>query len=191
MKRALVLLLALALAFALAACRKAEPQPAAPEPSAPDAAEPLALDALDVEFSIGEREVDALLALQKAFPAALTEALAKQDVAVGTVNVTFGSSGEATSAALRLGTVQLAFLSMEDYLAFRVGEPVALERDAADEAARGVIVTGVGSDRFTAALRAALPDLDPVLADYAAGFAYDASEIEGLLDTTQQNSGSP
>ena len=83
MKRFL-LLLSVLLCLSLAACAKDGPaQPDAPdapppaepaqEPAAP--AEPIRRDELDVEFAVGDRDTDALLALQEAFPQAFIRAI--------------------------------------------------------------------------------------------------------------------
>ncbi len=193
-KQLSALLLSLMLALALTACgRGAAPPPDTPEdpPDAPVEAEPLTLDVLNVEFAVGGRDVESLLALQKAFPAALTDALAARDVSVGTVSVTFGASGEATETALKNGAVQLAFLSAEDYLPYQCGELVALERGGEGDGARGLLVSAVAEEGFTDALRAALPDLAPVLAPYAAEAAagvyeYDKAAADALLGEWQE-----
>ena len=185
-----ILALLTALTLALAACGGSAAPPDEPEPPPPPAVEDetIALDTLNVEFAVDGRDADALLALQKAFPAALTDALAKQNVTVETVNVTFGSSGEATETALRGGAVQLAFLSVGDYLPYRYGELVALERGGEGDDARGLVVFGSAEPHIIDALRAALPELAPTLASYAAEasegvYEWDAAAAEALLNS--------
>lgn len=121
MKRKLFPLLLL-LALLLCACEK-QPDPitpspdVSPTPDTPPQEDAITLAQLDVEFVIGERSVDDLAALQKSFPALLIDALAAQNVSVGTVHVTFGASAEATAEALCAGSVQVGFLPTELYLA--------------------------------------------------------------------------
>ena len=188
--RRLTLLTALVLALLLAACRASSaPEPSAPPdvpPSTGDAPVSLALDALDVELAVDGRDADALLDLQKAFPAALTDALAKQKVTVGAVNLTFGASGEATLSALRLGTVQLAFLPAEDGFAYRNGAFVAVEQGRDGDLGRSVLVLGFSEPHLADALRAALPDLAPTLADYAGAYDTDEAAIAALREAFEE-----
>ena len=199
MKRFL-LLLSVLLCLSLAACAKDGPaQPDAPdapppavdpaqEPAAP--AEPIRRDELDVEFAVGDRDTDALLALQQAFPQAFIDALAAQDAEIGAVNVTFSTSGEATMAALGSGAVQLAFLPAEDFYPYRSGLIVAAEQSGEPALTQGLILSAVtddaaADDRLAEAIRAALPDLADVLAPYtdeaAAGvYAWDESQLTAL-----------
>ena len=194
MKRWFALLLTAALCLSLFACAKpkAPDAPPAPppaeDPSAP--AEPLRLDALDVEFAVGARDADALLALQKAFPQAFIDALAKQDAEIGAVTVTFSPSGEATAAALGSGAVQLAFLPAEDYFPYRSGLIVAAEQGGGPELSQGLILSAVtddaaADDRLAEAIRAALPDLVAVLAPYTGApadgaYAFDEAQLAAL-----------
>lgn len=203
MRRYLSALLLAALCLLLAACARAG-QPGGAENAEPPAAgdpaedpgaatdEPLKLGVLNVEFAAAGHEEDALLALQKDFPAALTEALDAQAVEVGSVSVTFGTSGEATQTAMRDHAVQLAFLAAEDYFPYRGGMIVAHE-DLPDEelsVSTGLIVAAASDDahadgRFTEALRAALDGLAPALASYtgdsAAGrYVFDAERLEAI-----------
>ena len=180
--RALAALLLLTLT--LSACGVVTPptdEPPVDEPPAVEEREPLRLDALNVELVAQERDTDALLALQKAFPAALQAALAAQDVTVDAVNVTFGTSGAATATALRDGAVELAFLPAESWTEAEQGVLVALERGNADDPARSVMVLAADEPRLTDALRAALPALAPVLSDYAdGGYVWDEAEAAAL-----------
>lgn len=186
MKRFLTLLLAAAMCFALAACHKYLPEskddPAAPpgsvETADPAGRGPLALDALNVEFVAGGRDADELLKLKSEFPRALTDALAKRDVAVGAVNVTFGTSDEATAEALQSGAVDLGFLPAEAVIGKGIGI-IAVERNEDPDLSMGVIAfnwsgweerelanyIGYSGD-LVDALFAALPDLAPVLTRY-------------------------
>lgn len=187
--RALAALLLLTLA--LTACVAVTPptdEPPVDEPSAVEEREPLRLDALNVELVAQERDTDALLALQKAFPAALQAALAAQDVTVDAVNVTFGTSGAATATALRDGAVELAFLPAESWTEAEQGVLVALERGNADDPARSVMVLAADEPRLTDALRAALPALAPVLSDYAdGGYVWDEAEAAALTAAGDTN----
>ena len=196
-----LLLAALCLTLAACAARAGTPigaendKPPAPDGPAeePDAAdEPMKIDALNVEFAAAGHDEDTLLALQGDFPAALSEALDAQAVEVGSVSVTFGTSGEATQSAMRSGAVQLAFLPAEDYFPYRGGMIVAHEDLPEEElsASAGLVVAAASDDahedeRLTGALRAALPELAPVLAPYtgdgAAGrYAFDAARLEAI-----------
>jgi len=189
--RALAALLLLTLA--LSACGAVTPptdEPPVDEPPAVEEREPLRLDALNVELVAQERDTDALLALQKAFPAALQAALAAQDVTVDAVNVTFGTSGAATATALRDGAVELAFLPAESWTEAEQGVLVALERGNADDPARSVMVLAADEPRLTDALRAALPALAPVLSDYAdGGYVWDEAEAAALTAAGDTNAG--
>lgn len=199
MRRFGALLCCLVLCCALVGCRHsylpenpAGPAPApetpAPEPEAPP--EPLHFDTLNVEFSVGGRDVNELLALQAAFPDALTRALDRQSVVADAVAVTFGTSGEATELALQKGTVQLAFLPAEDHYPYRSGAIAAVERGSIPELSLGLVVTAVTDDdaadsRFANAVREALPKLQAVLASYtgeeAGGvYSFDAELLEQL-----------
>ena len=184
-------LAALLLTLALSACGVVTPptdEPPVDEPPAVEEREPLRLDALNVELVAQERDTDALLALQKAFPAALQAALAAQDVTVDAVNVTFGTSGAATATALRDGAVELAFLPAESWTEAEQGVLVALERGNADDPARSVMVLAADEPRLTDALRAALPALAPVLSDYAdGGYVWDEAEAAALTAAGDTN----
>ena len=198
MKRRIpALLLTLALALTLAGCTKpAEPTPS-PEPppvTDPPPAEPetLILDVLNVEFAVDGRDADALLVLQGAFGTALEEALSKQNVLAGVVNVTFGTSSEATMTTLRLGTVQLAFLSAEEGFAYRNGEVIALEQGEEGDLSRSMLVLAFAEPHFAEALRAALPELAPVLADYAGAYEVDDAAVEALRNLIEnENNDNP
>ena len=197
-----LLLAALCLTLAACAARAGTPigaendKPPAPDGPAeePDAAadEPIRIDAFNVEFAAAGHDEDALLSLQEVFPAALIEALDARAVVVGSVSVTFGTSGEATQTAMRSGAVRLAFLPAEDYFPYRGGMIVAHEDLPEEELSESVgLVVAVASDdaradeQFTEALRAALPELAPVLAPYtgdgAAGrYVFDAARLEAI-----------
>ncbi|MDO4812719.1 MAG: hypothetical protein Q3995_04260 [Eubacteriales bacterium] len=116
MKRFVFLFVACLLALSLAACG-ADTTPTAPDDSSADAPEGLTLDALRVEFVIGERDTDALMALQKELPPLLIDALAQWGCTVGKISVTFGASAEATVQALQNGSIDVAFLPSEVYAA--------------------------------------------------------------------------
>ncbi len=188
--------LALAACLALTACHKMvdpAPMPTENEPPAPpvEQAQPLVLDRLNVEFVVDSRDPDALMALRTDFPAALRDALAEQNVTVRDVTVTFGTSGEATEAALQNGEVQLAFLSAADFYPYRSGQIVAAEQGSEPDLALGLIVSAVSDDaeaddRFAASLRDALPALASVLAPYtgdsAGQYRYDPALLEQLAE---------
>lgn len=183
--------LALAACLMLTACQKAAdpaPQPAEDEPATPsvEEAQPLALERLNVEFVVDGRDPDALMALRADFPEALRAALEKRNVTVDEIAVTFGTSGEATEAALQNGEVQLAFLSAEDYYPYRSGQIVAVEQGSEPALTLGLIVSAVSDDaeaddRFADSLRDALPELTDALAPYAAApYGYDSAQLEQL-----------
>lgn len=116
MKRFVFFLVACLLALSFAACG-ADTTPTAPDDPSADAPEELTLDALRVEFVIGERDTDALMALQKELPPLLIDALAQWGCTVGKINITFGASAEATAQALQSGSIDVAFLPSEVYAA--------------------------------------------------------------------------
>ena len=116
MKRFVFFLVACLLALSLAACG-ADTTPTVPDDPSADAPEELTLDALRVEFVIGERDTDALMALQKELPPLLIDALAQWGCTVGKINITFGASAEATAQALQSGSIDVAFLPSEVYAA--------------------------------------------------------------------------
>ena len=116
MKRFVFFLVACLLALSLAACG-ADTTPTAPDDPSADVPEELTLDALRVEFVIGERDTDALMALQKELPPLLIDALAQWGCTVGKINITFGASAEATAQALQSGSIDVAFLPSEVYAA--------------------------------------------------------------------------
>lgn len=116
MKRFVFFLVACLLTLSLAACG-ADTTPTAPDDPSADAPEELTLDALRVEFVIGERDTDALMALQKELPPLLIDALAQWGCTVGKINITFGASAEATAQALQSGSIDVAFLPSEVYAA--------------------------------------------------------------------------
>ena len=116
MKRMFSLFLALALLAVLSGCGKREPMPDKPDEPTPPPSEGITLAELNVEFTAGERDADALMELKKEFPPLLIDALADEGVTVGRVNVTFGASDEATADAMARGTVQVGFVPVETYL---------------------------------------------------------------------------
>lgn len=193
MKRFLTLLAAFCLCLPLAACHrylpenngepKPEPDPVV-DPGVP-ADEPMHIDALNVEFAVGGRDVSGLLALQQAFPDELRDALGRQLVEVDEVNVTFGTSGEATLTAMQNGAVQLAFLPAEDYYPYGGGTIVAAELALVPDLALGLLVSDGKDGFFDNALRDALSNLEAVLAPYtgpeAGGvYVYDTALLEQM-----------
>lgn len=116
MKRTFSLFLALALLAVLSGCGKREPTPDKPNEPTPPPEEGITLAELNVEFVAGERDTDALMQLKKELPPLLIGALADEGVTVGRVNVTFGTSDEATAVALARGSVQVGFVPLETYL---------------------------------------------------------------------------
>lgn len=157
---------------------------------------PLSFEELNVEFSAAGHDTDALLSLRADFPWALTDALERQGVTVGRVNVTFGTSGEATVSAMRDGAVQLAFLPAEDYYPFRTGILVAVEEGVTPELSLSLAAAAVTEDpaadaRLAEALRAALPELAPTLASYtgtaAMGrYSFDQERLDQLSALYEQ-----
>lgn len=189
--------LALAACLVLTACQKgAEPAPAPAddEPTTPpvEEARPLVLDSLNVEFVVDGRDPDALLSLRTDFPDALRAALERRNVTVDEIAVTFGTSGEATEAALQSGEVQLAFLSAADYYPYRSGQIVAAEQGDEPDLALGLVVSAVSDDaeaddRFADSLRDALPTLTDALASYAnEPYGYDPAQLEQLAALYEQ-----
>lgn len=126
MKRIFALVLALMLVFSLAACGE-QAKPDAPLPEDPasshevGAADPsaLQLEALNIEFVIGERDAAELMALRAELPPLLTDKLADEGVTVQNIVITFGASAEATMQALQSGSVDAAFLPSEALSGFR------------------------------------------------------------------------
>ena len=199
MKRLLMLSLVFAFCLACAACGAKTPQggdtPTPPVTDGAGAAEggeapaeieqtPLTVKTLNVEFAATERDVDKLLTLQTAFPQALTDALAAQNVTVERVNVTFGTSDTATMAALANGSIDLAFVSADSYLAAPGGTVLGAEQSETPALSTGLLISGE-ADALNARLRAALPELAPLLSAYtdetAGGvYAEDAARLEAL-----------
>ena len=190
MKRLIALLLSLLLCLSLAACRrylpenpgsKPEPEPAPVTEPEPVADEPVQLKELNVEFAVDGRDALELLSLQGSLPDALRKALSRRNVEVETIDVTFGTSSEATVNALNSGAVQLAFLSAEDCLSRGAGTILATELSDVPELSLGVAVLSRKLDNtaVTEALRDALPELASVLSHYtgeAAQGVYSADE---------------
>lgn len=215
MRNRVLALLTAALCLLLAACARSAPVPpgtdapqasaqtpaaqSAPEtPQTPEPpSEPLRLAALNVEFAAAGHDETVLLKLQKDFPAALIEALRAQNVELGAAAVTFGTSGEATQTAMLGGAVQFAFLTAEDYLPYRGGMVVASEDSAEASLSQGLAVLAASDDaaadeRLAQALRGALPELAPMLADYTGAaahgrYTFDAARLEALDSLYQQS----
>ena len=118
MKRLFALLLALSLALSLAGCGNQTVAPS-PAPEEPAADEPVSLtfDELNVEFVVGVRDAAKLMALQKELPPLLIDALAQWGCTVEKINITFGTSADATAQALQSGSIDAAFLPSEVYAA--------------------------------------------------------------------------
>lgn len=116
MKRIISLLLTAVLLVTLAGCRKANDVPPRPDESVLPAPDGITLAELNVEFAAAGHDPDALMELKREFPPLLIGALADEGVTVGRVNVTFGTSEEATAEAMAHGTVQVGFLPLDTYL---------------------------------------------------------------------------
>ena len=117
MKRLFALLLALSLTLSLAACGSKTP---ALSPVPDDTAEEpdvLELEELGVEFVGGGRDASELMSLQKELPPLLITALAQQGCTVEKINITFGTSADATARSLQSGSIDVAFLPSEVYAA--------------------------------------------------------------------------
>lgn len=198
--------LALALCLLLTACGKAQnAPPETPEAPEPDdgqvqRAPPLRLGTLNVEFVVDGRDPDRLLALRSDFPWALQDALEQQSVTVEKINVTFGTSGEASEKALENGSVQVVFLSAEDYYPYRSGQIVAVEKAAEPNLTLGLIVSAVSDDpeaddRFAESLRLALDGLTTALAPYTSEeaqgvYVYDTAFLEQLASLYEREAAS-
>lgn len=116
MKR--VSLLATALCLLLVGCGvQKQPEP----PIAP-----LHLETLTVEFAAVNGEGTALLGALHRFPEKLRSALSENGVEVDQVQITLGTSQDATARAVGQGGVDVAFLTPEGYLVSRSGGTVQL-----------------------------------------------------------------
>lgn len=127
-KLSLLLVLAMLLAL-LAGCGRKTPETADPEPEqteTPEEQEPLRLDILRVEFGKSGLASDRLAETVRELPELLRGALAEQEVTVGEVKVTIGSSTAATVQALEEGSVDVAFLPAEDLARCETAVPVLL-----------------------------------------------------------------
>lgn len=118
------LLLALVLAVLLAGCRKQEPEPVSP-PEPPPEQPPveevvdtgLQMDSLRLELSRGNAGTNRLAEAVNTLPGLLEESFAQaEEVQIGQIRVTVGSSPAATIQSLKAGNIDLAFLPAEDYL---------------------------------------------------------------------------
>lgn len=206
--------LLLALTFVLCACTK-QPDPVDPAPVPDVPADPvtppqeerqsITLAELDVEFVIGERSVDDLVALQQRLPDLLTAALLAQDVTVGALRVTFGTSAEATAEALRAGSVQVGFLPAETFFAHEdalrlvaVGLPgsgaaIVCDGAAAGESIRAATAGGtltwemLADASWCVCGEGALAWLDAYLAESFAGHSADELNITRLPDRPDGN----
>lgn len=118
MKRILTLFFVLTMTLMLFGCGRQKQPPTTPdEPDTPPVETGITLAELNVEFVADSRDADALMQLKRELPPLLIGALAEHEVRVEKVNVTFGASSEATAEALARGTVQVAFVPTETYLA--------------------------------------------------------------------------
>lgn len=104
MKKRFALALALFLLLATGCGPQKEPEP------------PLQFEVLTVEFAPAAQGGPALLGALQRFPETLRAALAEAGVAVGAVQVTLGTSQDATARAVGQGGVDVALLSPEEYL---------------------------------------------------------------------------
>lgn len=130
MKRIFALILALVLAISLAGCGKKEDE-ADKEPVDLDESADIHYEELNVEFVVGDRSTAELMRMQKVLPALLRDALAEQHCIVDSLNLTFGTSADATAVAMREGSLNVAFLPSSAYLSAGASmKLVALENAA-------------------------------------------------------------
>ena len=194
----LLLPLAVLLLLGCAACGSSTEPSGAPD--APDASvseaggsaepsAPLALETLCVEFVAAGRGEEELLQLRGALPEALIAALKEESVEVGQVSVSFGTSAEATAAALESGAVQAGFLPAETFFAHEDRlRAAALENGGEPSPELCVLAVRAEEDeRLVAALQSALPKLAPVLAHYVPGgdFTVDADALDALRQSIE------
>jgi len=174
-------LLAAALCLLLAACAKKtppvdpppapDPGPSEPAPAPPESGE-LTLGVLNLEFVTEGRDIDALRLLQKELPGALIDALSAQECDVSAVNVTFGTSADATVQAIAGGDVSVGFVPSATFFDHeRALRAAAVEsgRGPDQDASVAVVPAGddvLGGERFTAALCAALGTVREALVHY-------------------------
>ena len=114
MKRRMLPLWGLVLALLLSACAPAgEEEPAPP----PEEAGPLKLESLVLEVPRGDLSAQELARTVRELPEALRKALADRGVEAETVQISVGSSPEATALAAAQGGVDLAILPAGDFAA--------------------------------------------------------------------------
>lgn len=158
----LSLFLLFALVLLLTACGPKEPETEEPPP--PE--EPLRLEALAVEIGKNGLSPQELASAVQELPEVLRAGFAAQDVEIGQVTVTVGTSPAATAQALAEGTLDLAFLPAEDLLLYG-GEAQALliqDEETENDAAQLAAVSGqpdLTDGRFAAALAEVLAGLEP------------------------------
>jgi len=158
MKRCLLTLCALTLVL-LSACRPNEEKAPAPEEG------PLQLETLSIEVPRTDLTAGDLAQAVRELPEALKTALAAQDVEVGTVTVSVGSSPAATAQAVSEGGVDLAFLPAADFAALEAPPRLILttgEGDADENAMAAAVRPDGGAlegEAFASALAAAVEEV--------------------------------
>ena len=124
MKKAICLLLMMGL-LGLTGCQPDTPDDEVDVP--PVSSDTLRLDTLSVELSRGSLSTDVLSTAVKELPTLFETYFAEiEDVDVGQVHVTVGSSAAVTAETLMAGNIDFAFLPLEDYLRYGDGAVVLL-----------------------------------------------------------------
>ena len=116
MKKILALLLALVMVFALCACGKSAPAPAAPAAEDGEPARPH-FDKLTLEF-VPSKDADVIIAGTANLPELVQAEMAKLGYDIDEVDITVGTSYDATGEAMSAGSIDVGWLPAGTYLLY-------------------------------------------------------------------------